>query len=182
MFSELLARIGRTLDEAGVTYMVIGGQAVLVHGEPRLTADVDVTLGAGLDRLEEVVALTRVMGLEALVDPESFTRETMVLPCQDPATEIRVDLILSTSPYEQEALGRVRTVSLEGHPVRFASAEDLLIHKLIAGRPRDLEDARGVLLKNCDVDLELVRRWLREYGTALDLPLVERLEELRDPE
>jgi poly-beta-1,6-N-acetyl-D-glucosamine synthase len=43
MFQPLLARIGRLLDEARVSYMVIGAQAVLVYGEPRLTEDIDIT-------------------------------------------------------------------------------------------------------------------------------------------
>jgi hypothetical protein len=112
------------------------------------------------------------------VDPESFTRETLVLPCRDTATGIRVDLVLSDSPYEQEALGRTRIVALEGQDVHFACAEDLIIHKLIAGRPRDLEDARGVLLKNPRLDQALIRRWLQEYGSLLHAPLVERFDEL----
>jgi len=29
--------------------MVIGGQAVLLYGEPRLTRDIDITLGIGVE-------------------------------------------------------------------------------------------------------------------------------------
>lgn len=39
------------MDEAGVPYMVIGGQAVLIYGEPRLTKDIDITLGVDVDGL-----------------------------------------------------------------------------------------------------------------------------------
>jgi hypothetical protein len=46
MFETLLERIALALEQAAVPYMVIGGQAVLLHGEPRLTKDIDVTLGA----------------------------------------------------------------------------------------------------------------------------------------
>jgi hypothetical protein len=41
----------------------------LLHGEPRLTRDVDIALGAGLERIGDVVALLGVAGLRALVDP-----------------------------------------------------------------------------------------------------------------
>ncbi len=54
----------------------------------------------------------------------------MALPCADPATGIRGDLIFSFSPYKQQALGRVRTVKLGAAEVRFASGEDLLIHNV----------------------------------------------------
>jgi hypothetical protein len=32
--------------------MVIGGQAVLLYGEPRLTKDIDIALGIGIDGLK----------------------------------------------------------------------------------------------------------------------------------
>ncbi|MCU0222804.1 MAG: hypothetical protein MUF27_01765 [Acidobacteria bacterium] len=34
MFDALLARIAQALDERAIPYMVIGGQAVLLDGEP----------------------------------------------------------------------------------------------------------------------------------------------------
>ena len=43
-FDRLLAHVGASLDEAGIAYMVVGGHAVLLHGEPRLTRDLDVTV------------------------------------------------------------------------------------------------------------------------------------------
>ena len=108
MFEAILARLGRELDAAELPYMVIGGQAVLLYGEPRLTDDIDITLGATLDQLPDVLKLTSSIGLEPLVDPEEFTRQTMVLPCRDSVTDLRVDLIFSFSPYERQALERAR--------------------------------------------------------------------------
>jgi len=58
MFESLLERIATALDAAAIPYMVIGGQAVLVHGEPRLTRDIDITLGVDIDRLGQVLAVT----------------------------------------------------------------------------------------------------------------------------
>jgi hypothetical protein len=56
MFGPLLERIAIALDGAGIPYMIIGGQAVLLYGEPRLTKDIDITIGAGPDRLTAVHA------------------------------------------------------------------------------------------------------------------------------
>ena len=106
MFDTLLERIALALDEQAVPYMVIGGQAVLLYGEPRLTRDIDITVGVALDRLEDVIAAARAADLEPLVDPQTFTRQTFVLPCQDMQSEIRVDLILLFLPYERQAIAR----------------------------------------------------------------------------
>ena len=56
MFENLLKRIAQSLKNAGIPYMVIGGQAVLLYGEPRLTKDIDITLGADLTRLQDVLS------------------------------------------------------------------------------------------------------------------------------
>jgi predicted nucleotidyltransferase len=73
----------------------------------------------------------------------------------------------------------VRRVPLGGAQVCFASLEDLIIHKVLAGRPRDLEDVRSVLLKNRVFDLEYVQRWLGEFDRSLGERSLERFDELR---
>ncbi len=180
MFDRLLGAVAAALDARGLPYMVVGGQAVLLHGEPRLTRDIDMTLAAGPDRLDDVLEAARAAGLEPLVDAEDFTRRTLVLPCREPASGIRVDFILSFSSYEKEAIARSVVVALAGAPVRFACAEDLVVHKVLAGRPRDLEDVRGILLKNPALDHAMVRRTLGEFDAALDRgdELIARFDEI----
>ena len=112
MFADLLEKLALALDSERLPYMVIGGQAVLLHGEPRLTKDVDITLAAGLDELDTVLRTAVSAGLEPLVDPDDFTRRTMVLPCLDPETSVRIDFVLSHSPYEREAISRSVSVRL----------------------------------------------------------------------
>jgi len=179
MLQELLSDFVRVLDQARIPWMVIGGQAVLVHGEPRLTRDVDITVGLGLDRLEELLEIVATIGWKPLVDPDEFTRRTMVLPCGVTGSPLRVDLILADSPYETEALRRAQEAGdARTDGIRFATPEDVVIHKLIAGRTRDLEDARSILLKQPELDRDWVRRWLKSYEDLLGEPLMDRLQEL----
>lgn len=159
--------------------MVIGGQAVLLYGEPRLTRDIDITLGISPERAGEVVALAEELDLRILIgDPIDFARKTFVLPCSEEKSGIRVDFIFSQSPYEEQALRRARAVRIGDAEVRFASLEDLIIHKVIAGRPRDLEDAERVLAKNPDWDRDYVFSWLGEFDRALQADFTASLREL----
>ena len=181
MFQQLLERIALILEHRGIPYMLIGGQAVLLYGEPRLTPDVDVTLGIGPDRLNDVLSIVEELGWKVLVnDPRAFVDQTMVLPCGDPGTDVRIDFIFSTSPYEQQAMARVRLVAIGETQVRFASVEDLIIHKMIAGRPRDLEDVRNVLIRNPQVSVEYIQHWLRRFEETLSQPYTHRFRELWD--
>ncbi len=54
-FSDLIAGISRELRAQRLSFMLIGGQAVLLHGRPRLTEDIDITLAAGPARLADVL-------------------------------------------------------------------------------------------------------------------------------
>jgi hypothetical protein len=167
MFEEILARIGRILDGRSLPYMIIGGQAVLLHGEPRLTRDIDVTLGVDVNRLDDLLKAAREMALKPLPeDVPLFVRNTMVLPAVDEKTGIRVDFIFSFTPYEQEAIGRAGTVDIGEQGVSFATAEDVIIHKVFAGRPRDLEDVRSILFRNPEIDTPYITGWLEQFDAS----------------
>ncbi len=64
-----------------------------------------------------------------------------------------------------------RVVSYEvapGKAVRLCSAEDLIIHKAVAGRPQDVRDIEGVIYRQRDaVDVAYIRRWLRDFSEVL---------------
>jgi len=163
MFARLIRRIATELRGVGIPYMIIGGQAVLLYGLARMTKDIDITLGVDTKHLDKVVKSIAAMGLEIIPDDfEAFVQKTFVLPARHRESGIRVDFIFSFILYERQAIDRAKPVLLEGEPVMFASVEDVIVHKCFAGRPRDIEDARSIIIKNPDFDREYVRRWLKE--------------------
>ena len=183
MYQSLLASIARALDAARIPYMVIGGQAVLFHGEPRLTRDIDITLGVDSSQLNIVRDAVAHIGLVPSVkEVEAFVRATNVLPLSHTPSGLRVDLIFSFSTYESEAIQRAVPVVMEGVQVRFASAEDLIIHKLVAGRPRDIEDVRGILARNPSLDEPYLATWLAAFREVVNRDLVAELNSLRTPD
>lgn len=162
--------------------MLIGGQAVLLHGRPRLTDDIDITLGVDPGALAAMLAACAALDLAPLPsDPEEFVRETFVLPAAHGATRQRVDFIFSSTPYERQAIDRAVSVDVGGAAVPFASAEDLLIHKLFAGRARDVEDAESIVRRQAGtLDWDYVEHWARQFAGLPgreDMPA--RVEELK---
>ena len=173
MFGALLERLAREFDGRRMPYMVIGGQAVLVHGEPRLTRDIDITLRLTTDEFAAVLGAIDSAGLKVLVDsPEAFVRDTWVLPCEDVSSGIRVDLMFSFSAYEQQAIARSIAIPMGSTPERFAAVEDLVIHKLVAGRPRDIEDARIVLQKNTGLGRDYIRKWRVQRALRMSMHVI----------
>jgi predicted nucleotidyltransferase len=169
VFETLLKKLARELDRARIPYMVIGGQAVQLYGEPRMTRDIDLTLGLGVEGLDRILDVSARCALKpATSAPAEFVRETMVLPVLDEQTGVRVDFVFSATDYERQAIGRGKLVKIDEVDVRFAAVEDVVIHKMVAGRPRDLDDVRGILAKGPDLDRGYVERWLGAFDRTLD--------------
>lgn len=179
MFQRILTRIAKELTDRSVPYMIIGGQAVLRYGEPRLTKDIDVIVGLGVEGLPTIKDVAGRLAFVILVEnPEAFVRKTLVLPVMDEDTGIRIDFIFSFSQYEKQAMDRAVSVTMKETPVRFASLEDVVIHKLVAGRPRDIEDIRSMLLKNPGYDRAYIDRWLSEFDASLGETYSDAFQEL----
>ncbi len=168
MFQRLIKKVSHELTTASIPYMVIGGQAVLLYGEPRLTRDIDITLGIGVQELDKVKRIVSKIGLRILVgNDKEFVERTMVLPTTDERSSIRIDFIFSHSFYERQAIERARDIKLGSSLIKFASLEDVVIHKVIAGRARDIEDIKSVLLKNPNYDAQYITQWLKEFDQSL---------------
>lgn len=168
MFLRLLGKVSRALDKNKIPYMVIGGQAVLFYGEPRLTRGIDITLGIGIEGLSRIRIIANRLKLKSLVNNvEEFVRKTMVFPVIDNKSGIRVDFIFSSSKYERQAISRARKIRMGQTQVKIASLEDVIIHKIIAGRPRDLEDVKVMLLKNPYYNARYIEKWLSEFDKSL---------------
>jgi hypothetical protein len=154
----------------GRRWYVFGAQAVMVWGRPRLTGDVDVTVHLEPDDPGGLVAAMGDAGFDLRVqDADDFVRRTRVLPFVHRETGVPLDVVLAGPGLEEEFANDAIEVSVEGMAVPFISPVDLIVTKVLAGRPKDLEDVRGIILAQGDaLDVTRVRRRLRQIEQALD--------------
>ena len=180
MFLELMEKIAQALDDRNIPYMVIGGQAVLIYGEFRATADIDITLGVAQGEFPRILEMAGALGMRPMhPDPESQVNAVMVFPVLDLDTGIRVEFIFSFSPYERQAITRTVPRVVRKTPIHFATAEDLVAMKVFSERPRDWEDARSIMLKNPDLDIKYILFWLKQFDDATEMHSVERFQSIR---
>lgn len=164
---ELLTALSQVLPRWGRWYL-FGAQAVIAYGVPRLSADVDVTLDLAPQEPERFVREMETAGFALRVEDPDFVRRTRVMPFVHVATAMPLDVVLAGSGLEDEFFGRVRPTDLGGVSVPLIDPEDLIIAKVLAGRPKDMEDARGVWhLKRRALDEGRIRRILRLLEEAL---------------
>ena len=165
--------------ELGISYAIIGGVAVQTWGQPRLTRDVDLTAAVPLDQPMRIFIQQVLDRFPARIeDALEFARRSRVILIQT-SNGCPADISMGLPGYEDEVMRRAVDVELEpGKAVKICSAEDLIIHKAIAGRPQDVRDIEGIIYRQRDaLDLATIRHWLHAFAELLDNPeIVERFE------
>ena len=160
------------------SYCFIGGLAVQRWGEPRNTRDADLTLVTGFGGEEPFVdrLLSAFKGRRA--DAKAFALQYRVL-LLEASNGTPLDIALGAMPFEENSVQRSSLWLLpENTSLRTCSAEDLIVHKVFAGRERDWLDVEGVLLvQKCGLDFPQIHRELEPLLALKDSP--ESLEKFR---
>ncbi len=144
--AQLLAAVSDVLARWGDRWFLFGAQAVLLWGRPRLTADVDITARLQPEDARGFCADMEGAGFQLRVaDPVAFLARTRVLPFLHLPTQLPLDLVLAGPGLEEQFLDRAVRVEMEGLSVPVIAPEDLVVMKILAGRPKDIEDVRAVL-------------------------------------
>jgi predicted nucleotidyltransferase len=161
--------IAAFLKKQKAPYAIIGGLAVQFHGEPRFTHDVDLMVLVPPKALAEFLDRTIAAFRPRIKDAKAFALKNRVLLVSSQAG-VPIDISFGIPGYEEEVLRRsVRYAPRKGRTLRLIGAEDLIIHKCVAGRGRDLEDVEGILIHyRLKLDLTYIRKWLGEFALLID--------------
>ncbi|MDP2321999.1 MAG: nucleotidyltransferase [Acidobacteriota bacterium] len=166
--ADLLADLSRAFDALGISWYLFGAQAAIVYGVARLTADVDVTVRAPSTPTSEWLAVLRHHGFEPRFADPGFIEQTRVLPVTHTATGLPVDIVLAGPGLEEEFLNRAVVRSIDGVRVPVVEIADLVVLKVLASRPKDLEDVVMLMRVQGDaVDIARVRAVLSMLEAAL---------------
>ena len=146
------------LNADGVRYIVVDGVAVVLHGHPRMTADIDLVIDLNPSEAKLAIRSLTGMGLrprvpveaEAFADPEQRQRwiderGMMVFNLYDPQDPLRsVDLFVQPPIPFDELWSRSRLIALPSVKVRVASIQDLIRMKENTGRSLDSADIEAL--------------------------------------
>ncbi len=164
------------------TFCVIGGLALARWGQPRTTADVDITLLTGFGTEEPFIDVLLERFNARKNNPKEFALRNRVLLLQA-SNGIGIDIALAALPFEEHATARATEFDFgRGVSLLTASAEDLVVLKAFAGRPQDWIDLEGILIRqNDNLDWDLILMELAPLCELKESPeTVDRLVELRD--
>lgn len=153
-------------------FCIIGGIAVLRWGEPRFTRDVDVTLLCGFGHEQDFAGPVLASGYRARIsDAAEFARRNRVLLVKS-RDGVPIDIALGGLPFEEMMVERSSLFEFAPEcPLQTCSAEDLVILKLFAFRPRDVLDAETVAVRQRGaLDWEYIQLHLRPLSEIKQQP------------
>lgn len=170
------------LRSESIPFAVIGGIAASVRGEPRFTADVDLIVGIDVDQALRLAERLPNSPFRPLFDGIAEVIQTaFLMPLAHAVTGIRADIAIGLSGFEQQAIARATPALMGDITVPVVTAEDLILMKLLASRPRDLEDIDRIVLRHRQtLDWTYLLETGQQLQEAIAQDLVPSLEALRD--
>ena len=167
--AEALSQLAAAFDDLGIGWYLFGAQAALLYGTARLTADIDVTVLLKNTSTESLARALENHDHELRITDPAFIQQTRVLPITHRPTAIPTDIVLGGPGLEEMFLARAQRKMFAGITVPVARAEDLIVMKVLAGRPKDLEDVVAIIAAQLTkgLDIELVRDTLTMLEEAL---------------
>jgi hypothetical protein len=172
---QALRDFAALFERMGIPYAVMGGLAVRVYAIPRPTHDADFTIAIHRDRLPELYKEVRKLGYSV---PETFDSGWVDTVAGLPLIRFRlylenhaidVDVFLAESEFQQQIIARRQRVELDNSSLMLVSPEDLILLKLLAGRPRDYTDVQDILFTLGTLDEKYMRHWAKELGLSQKL-------------
>lgn len=179
--SLALKKITRFLYGLKIPYMVIGGIANSIFGEPRFTYDIDIKLK--LLSQNDLSLLINSIKKEFEIrteNPEEFIQKFTILPISSEG--VNIDLIFAYLPYEEKAIENAIEKEFDNIKIKVCKPEDLIIQKSVSRREKDWIDIIGVVNRNREnLDWGYLFKTLKELSEWFsDNKIYERIADLKD--
>lgn len=179
LLEEVYKKTVSFLNKNGFNYLVIGGIAAGVFGEPRITGDVDFCVFTKKSGIKDFLN-------KAEKDNFKFDRKEVLKSVEETGTfkiwhgDFHIDFIIASTEFEKSAFQRKQKIVFQNIEAFFPSPEDLIISKIIPGRPQDKVDAEKIVVRNFNqLDIKYLQNWAQKLSDeAEDLRIWNTLEKL----
>jgi hypothetical protein len=151
------------LESEKVPFVVIGGLAASLQGEPRNTEDADFMITLSTTRVHAFARKAKTLGFDIepdLAETQWLGSGVIRLWLGPTGNQTAVDLMSCNSDFLRQAAWRAQPARCLGHHVPIASAEDILLFKCCAWRVKDVPDAVAIAERHRDrLDTSYLRQW-----------------------
>ncbi|NLW33279.1 MAG: hypothetical protein GXY77_17680 [Fibrobacter sp.] len=130
------------LNSNNVQYLLVGGWAVGIYGNPRATKDIDFLVAIDDENLSKLQKALLEFGAPP-VDLEHFREKGNVIRMG--SSPVQIDIINEATGIDiKDCYSRRKIIRVEEIDISIISKADLIQNKKASGRTRDLADAEGL--------------------------------------
>lgn len=171
LLGAVRAAVG-ALGAIGLDYALFGGVAVNAWGRIRATRDADILLSAAHADHDRLCAAFRDAGFshQDRVDRVRLTDAGILrfwIPAGETGLSVKLDVVIGATDYHQQVVARRVLRRAFGEQFAFATLEDCILLKLLAGRPIDRADAVELLAIHAgQVDRGYLKKCAQQLGVA----------------
>jgi len=165
---EVYDKVISFLNKEKFEYIVIGGIAVGVLGELRATGDIDIDIILDKRDIEDFLNKVKKNGFEYSKN-ECVKRAKETGTFQIKLGDYHIDFIIASIELEKEAIKRKQIIKVLDVKSNLPTAEDLILLKIIAGRQKDIMDAKNIVIKNKGkLDKKYLIKWAQKISDEME--------------
>lgn len=137
----------RSLNEAGVKYILVGGYAVILHGYNRTTGDLDIWVERSTENYVKLIKAFQSFGMPVFdMSLANFLDNPMLDVFTFGRPPVSIDVMLSVKGMDFEhVFSQLEKRIVEGLEVKVISLTELLKAKEASGRNKDLDDIEHLI-------------------------------------
>jgi predicted nucleotidyltransferase len=165
---ETFRKIVSFLEENHYGYLIIGGIASAVLGEPRMTQDIDICIFLKKKEIRNFLEKTKEKGF--VVREKGIFKRIKETGCfRISYGEFPIDFIIASTDFEKEALLRRQKIKVYGIDASFPTPEDLILFKIVPARYRDLADIESIVQRYTkSLDADYLEKWAQRLSNEAE--------------
>ena len=163
---EVLRIVCTFLNKRKIDYVVVGGIAVMYHGVPRTTVDIDLIIQLDESEIEDFTSYLQSQEFDIAKDnlTDALAENSHCTVFVDESL-LRLDIQGVISKFDGMTLQRAITVHHLGTNLRLGTVEDTMVNKILFEGEQDLRDALGIYQRNSEnLDYEYIEETCSSLG------------------
>lgn len=169
---DILHAFVKLFGKYNISYLLTGSFAVSYYGYPRATHDIDFVVEVRQDTGKQLMRALKNLEKSYLLDfkqIEKAIEDRMQFDIYHPETGLKIDFwILKDDDFERNKIKRRREIKLDKQEVYIATAEDLILTKLLwckeVRSERHMRDCIGMIkVQGENLDIKYLRAWAEKF-------------------
>lgn len=160
-----------TITSLKLEYCIFGGLAMQFYKRIRATKDIDLMVLIDKIDIDGFISQMGKSGLKIegegkIIKIGNFDLIRFIYTDSEISLDVFIDIVLVKTDFQRQILSRKNSFDFFGINLNVASCEDLILLKILSGRPIDIYDATGLIQEN---NKELDRAYLKNCSEKLGI-------------